>query len=106
MNLAVIIETREEEKVSNALRFAQAALDAGHETRLFLMGEAVEIVTPSHETYDLPGQLDAFSEAGGVVLACGTCLRTRHMRGSIQCPAAVMTDCVKMVEWADKVVTF
>ena len=45
-------------------------------------------------------------EAGGDVLACGTCIKGRGQAESEACPLSTMVDCLEMVEWADKVVTF
>ena len=78
----------------------------GHEVKVFLMGEAVECESLSHEKYDVAGQLNTYIKAGGEVLACGTCLNSRHLEGSEACPISTMVDCVQMVEWADKMVTF
>jgi uncharacterized protein involved in oxidation of intracellular sulfur len=106
MKLGVIIETKEYEKAWNAMRFAVTAKKKGHETKVFLMGEAVEIENLKHESFDISAQVSAFHEAGGIILACGTCLKSRSMDGTEVCPISTMIDCVEMVEWADKVVTF
>lgn len=105
MKIGIILETKEPEKSWNAFRFAIAAMK-GHEVRVFLMGEAVECETIVHEKYDTAGQLKAFAALGGSILACGTCLKSRSMDGTETCPLSTMVDCVKMVEWADKVITF
>jgi sulfur relay (sulfurtransferase) complex TusBCD TusD component (DsrE family) len=106
MKIGIIIETKEPEKAWNAFRFATASKKNGLEVRVFLMGEAVECENLTHEKYDVAGQLEAFVEAGGTILACGTCLKSRHLNGTNACPLSTMVDCVKMVEWADKTVTF
>ena len=46
------------------------------------------------------------AEQGGELLACGTCLKSRQLEDHTACPISTMFDCVEMVEWADKVVTF
>lgn len=51
-------------------------------------------------------QLKNFVENGGEILACGTCLKLRHKEGTEACPIATMNNCIEMVEWADKVLTF
>lgn len=106
MKLAIILETKEPEKAWNAFRFATTGRKQGHETKVFLMGEAVECEHLRHERYDVAEQLKAFLAAGGEVLACGTCLKSRHMEGTEACPISTMVDCVRMVEWAERVVTF
>lgn len=106
MKLGVIIETKEYEKSWNAMRFAVTAKRSGHEVKVFLMGEAVEIEYLTHEKFDVSEQVKAFHEEGGEILACGTCLKSRNMGGTEVCPINTMIDCVEMVEWADKTVTF
>jgi len=39
-------------------------------------------------------------------MACGTCLKSRHKEGSETCPLSTMNDCLTMVEWADRILTF
>lgn len=106
MKLGIIIETKEYEKSWNAFRFAVTAKKAGHDVKVFLMGEAVECENLTHEKFDVAGQLNAFAAAGGEILACGTCLKSRQLEGSDVCPISTMLDCLNLVEWADKVVTF
>ena len=106
MKLGIIIETKEYEKAWNAFRFAVTAKKAGHEVKVFLMGEAVECETLTHAKFDVAGQLKTFIDVGGEILACGTCLKSRQMDASEACPLSTMLDCLAVVEWADKVVTF
>ena len=106
MKLGIILETKEYEKAWNAFRFANTALKSGHEVKVFLMGEAVECERLTHEIYNVAEQLKIFIDAKGIVFACGTCLKFRHMDGSDICPISTMNDCLQMVEWAEKVVTF
>lgn len=106
MKLGVIIETKEFEKAWNAFRFAVTAKKKGHEVKVFLMGEAVECETLTHEKFNVSAQLNEFSEVGGEIIVCGTCLKSRNMKETNICPMSTMIDCVEMVEWADKTVTF
>ena len=106
MKFGIILETKEPEKAWNAFRFATTAKKTGHEVKVFLMGGAVESENLTHEKFDVAGQLKAFIEAGGSILACGTCLKSRQLSGTDACPLSTMVDCVEMVEWADKVITF
>jgi uncharacterized protein involved in oxidation of intracellular sulfur len=50
--------------------------------------------------------LKAFSDAGGEIMACGTCLKSRQLNETEACPLSTMVDCVNLVVWADKMVTF
>jgi uncharacterized protein involved in oxidation of intracellular sulfur len=106
MKYGIILETKEYEKAWNAFRFAVASKRNGHEVKVFLMGEAVECEGLTHEKFNVNEQLRLFVSEGGEILACGTCLKLRNMSGTETCPVSTMADCVKMVEWADKTVTF
>ncbi|OHD55785.1 MAG: DsrE family protein [Spirochaetes bacterium GWF1_51_8] len=106
MKLGIILETKEYEKAWNAFRFAVAARKSGHEVKVFLMGEAVECEGLSNGKYNVDEQIQAFIAERGEILACGTCLKSRNLEGSEACPLSTMIDCVKMVEWADKTLTF
>jgi len=106
MKIGIILETKESEKAWNAFRFALTAKKQGHEVKMFLMGEAVECEGLTHEKYNVDVQLKAFSDAGGEIMACGTCLKSRQLDATETCPVSTMADCVNLVVWADKMVTF
>lgn len=106
MKLGIILETNEPEKAWNAVRFANTALKQGHDVRLFLMSAGVEAESITHEKFNVREQLHAFAENNGTVLACGTCIKGRGQDASDVCPISTMSDCLQMVEWSDKVVTF
>ena len=106
MKIGIILETKEFEKAWNAFRFAVTATKLGHEAKVFLMGEAVECEGLTHEKYDVDEQLKSFVREGGEILACGTCLKSRHLSSTETCPISTMIDCVNMVVWADRTVTF
>lgn len=65
-----------------------------------------ECVGLTHDKYNVDEKLNEFVDMGGIVLACGTCLRSRNMNGTDACPMSNMVTCVEMVAWADKMVTF
>jgi sulfur relay (sulfurtransferase) complex TusBCD TusD component (DsrE family) len=106
MKFGIILETNAYEKAWNAFRLGIAARRSGHEVKMFLMGEAVECEGRVHETFNVDEQLKLFVKEGGSVLACGTCLKFRQMSGLGSCSVSTMNDCVNMVEWADRVLTF
>lgn len=106
MKFGILIETNEPEKAWNGMRFANASLAKGHEVKVFLMSAGVEIEGIRHEKYDAKAQLDSFVGSGGTVLACGTCIKSRNSQGSDVCPLSTMNDCIAMVEWAERVITF
>jgi len=106
MKFGIILETKEYEKAWNAFRFAITSRSNGHDVKVFLMGEAVECEGLTHTKYNVDEKLQEFIEVGGEIMACGTCLKSRQLEGSETCPISNMMDCVNMVEWADKVITF
>lgn len=106
MKMGIILETKEVEKAWNAFRFAVTARKQGFETKLFLMGEAVECEGLTHERYNVSEQWDRFEKEGGIILACGTCLKSRKKEHDTTCPISTMNDCLDMVLWADKIITF
>ena len=106
MKIGIILETKELEKAWNAFRFAVTAKKQGHEVKVFLMGEAVECEGLIHDKYNVDEQLKSFVNAGGEILACGTCLTSRQLNSTEACPISTMVDCVNVVVWADKTVTF
>jgi len=106
MKIGIILETKEFEKAWNAFRFAVTAKKQGHEVKVFLMGEAVECEGLVHPKFNVDEQLKLFNGLGGEILACGTCLKSRQLNSTEACPVSTMIDCVNMVLWADKTVTF
>jgi sulfur relay (sulfurtransferase) complex TusBCD TusD component (DsrE family) len=106
MKIGIMIETNEPEKAWNGVRFGNSALKQGNDVKIFLMSAGVEIESITQEKYNAKKQIDDFVKNKGVVLACGTCIKNRNQKDSDVCPISTMMDCVKMVEWADKVITF
>jgi sulfur relay (sulfurtransferase) complex TusBCD TusD component (DsrE family) len=106
MRIGIVLETNEPEKAWNGLRFANTALRQGHEVKVFLMSAGVEVESIVDEKFNAKKQLDDFIANKGIVRACGTCIKSRYQKESEACPISTMIDCLKMVEWADKVITF
>jgi len=106
MKIGIIIETKEYEKAWNAFRFAVTAKKQGNEVKVFLMGEAVECEGLTHVKYNVDVQLKNFINEGGEIIACGTCKKSRNLDSTEACPISTMVDCVDLVVWADKTVTF
>lgn len=106
MKLGIILETKEPEKAWNAFRFANTSLKRNHSVKVFLMGEAVECEEIHDPKYNVAEDMKKFVDFNGVLYACGTCLKTRKLEEQTTCPISTMNDCVDLVEWADKMVTF
>ena len=105
MNIGIIISNTEPELVWNALRFANTALLEDHPVKIFLLGKGVEIESIKDEKFNVQEQLERFNELTGQMLACGTCIKSRHMKFEV-CPISTMKDMLKLVTESDRVVTF
>ncbi len=106
MRIGVILNSNDAETVWNALRFGTTALLAGHTVKAFLIGRGVELEDIRSEKFDVTSHIEAFRKNGGVILACGTCLKMHGKGGSEVCPTSTMKDLLWMVEEADKIITF
>ncbi len=105
MKLGIIVNTNAPETVWNALRLGTEALAGGNKTGMFLLGSGVEIENIKDETFDIAGTLKKFLNSGGNLLACGTCLESRHQEAGV-CPSSTMAELVEMISDSDRVVTF
>ena len=106
MKIGIVIGTNEPEVVWNAFRFGVTSLKANHEVKIFLMNKGVEIEEINDEKYNVKEQTDLFMQNKGQILACGTCLKSRHKGESNVCPISTMQDLLKMVEESEKLLTF
>ena len=106
MKIGVIISNRDAETCWNALRYANFCLGQQDDVKIFFMGKGVEYEKISTEKFNTIDQADRFSESGGRIYACGTCIQSRDQEGSKMCPLSTMKDMYDIVKDADKVVTF
>jgi len=105
MHLGIVLETNDAEKVWNAFRLANTALDAGHTVEVFLLGDGVEAPDLEHEKFNPHGVMRKYAGDGGVLLACGTCLDSRDIEADDLRPQSTMGDCLRVVEGADRLLT-
>jgi len=106
MKLAMVISQTKPELVFNAFRLANFSRKEGDEVKVFLLAEGVELDEINSPKFDVRGQVERFLQAGGQILACGTCLKLRNSEGSELCPLSTMKDLHALVREADRVVTF
>ncbi|MGE4496644.1 MAG: DsrE/DsrF/TusD sulfur relay family protein [Deferribacterales bacterium] len=106
MKFGIILQSNDPETAWNGVRFGAASLRKGHEVKIFLMSKGVESIKIDSGKYNVKAMFDEFTDGGGVLLACGTCIKSREMGENGACPISTMDDCIEMVEWADRVVTF
>lgn len=106
MKLALVISQTTPELVFNAFRLASFSRKEGDEVKVFLLAEGVALDGINNPKFDVRGQAEAFLQAGGQILACGTCLNLRNSQGSELCPLSTMKDLYTLIREADRVVTF
>lgn len=106
MKLGIVIYSNDAETVWNAFRIGVFSLKQGDAVSVFLLGKGVEAESLDGGSFDVMGQLRSFSEAGGAILACGTCLKIRHAGGSDICPVSTLQDLYSMILDSDKTLSF
>lgn len=105
MKLGIVIYSSDTETVWNAFRLGVFALKKGDTVKTFLLAKGVECESLNTEKFKVTEQMQAFVDAGGEILACGTCLQIRHSQGSELCPLSTMNDLYEIIRDSDKIVT-
>lgn len=106
LKIGMIIYSNDPETVWNAFRFGNFALGEGDTVKVFLLGKGVECEKLDNTKFKVNDQIKQFSENGGKIFACGTCLTSRKMEGSVMCPISTMQDMYEIVKWCNKLITF
>ena len=106
MKIGIIVASNDAETSWNALRYANFALGQKDEVKVFLMGKGVEYQSISTDKFNTVEQAEKFLQAGGKILACGTCIKSRNQEGTEMCPINTMKDMYDIIKESEKVVTF
>jgi uncharacterized protein involved in oxidation of intracellular sulfur len=106
MKLGIVIYSTDAETVWNAFRFGVFALKQGDSVKVFLLAKGVDCEKLNTKDFNVTGQMQSFVDAGGKILACGTCLKLRQSEGTELCPISTMKDMYDIVKESDKVLTF
>ncbi len=107
MKLGICIDANDAESVWNAFGFGNYAVKHSHdEVQVFLLGKAVEAESLSTEQFQVMEQMEMLAATGGLIMACGSCLKLRQSSGSEICPLSTMQDLYRMVAECDNVLTF
>lgn len=106
MKLGIVIYSSEAETLWNAFRLGVFALKAGDTVKAFLLGKGVECGKYDADPFNVQSQMEAFVNGGGVILACGTCLKLRNSQGSELCPLSTLKDLYEMIQDCDKALAF
>lgn len=105
MRLGLVVETNDPGTIWNAFRFANAALDAGHDVETFLLGDGVEAPDLHGDGVNVHGAMVKYRRNGGDLAACGTCMDSRDLSPTDLRPRSTMADLVEIVERADETMT-
>ena len=106
MRLGIVVYSDEAEAVWNAFRLGVYALGQGDSVNVFLLAKGVECESLRHDKFSVSEQMQKFVDAGGRILACGTCLKIRNQEGSGLCPLSTMKDLYDLIRESDKVISF
>mgnify|MGYP001611792215 FL=1 len=106
MKLGIVVYSTDAETLWNAFRLGMFALTQGDSVKAFLLGKGVECEKHDAEPFNVRKQMQDYQNAGGVIMACGTCLKIRNSQGSELCPLFTMKDLWELIRDCDKVVTF
>ncbi|NNN07060.1 MAG: sulfur reduction protein DsrE [Elusimicrobia bacterium] len=106
MKLGIVICSTDAETVWNAFRLGVFALKQGDAVGVFLLAKGVECEKLNAGPFKVAEQMQALADAGGRIMACGTCLKLRNSSGSELCPLSTMKDLHALIRDSDKVVTF
>ena len=106
MKVGIVVHSSDAETAWNAFRFGSFALKQGDAVCAFLLGKGVESESLHTEQFSVKEQMQSFVDAGGTILACGTCLKLRQSGGTELCPLSTLQDLYEMVRDSDKVVSF
>ncbi len=104
--IGIVISSNDPETVWNAFRLANYSVQEGDTVSIFLVGKGVETPTMSSKDYDVKGLMEKFYDAGGKILACGTCLKSRNNEGSELCPVSTLSELYKIVKTNNIILTF
>ncbi len=105
MKLGIIIYSTDTEAVWNAFRLGNFALGKGDEVKVFLLAKGVEAETLPIDKFNVKEQMQQLVDKGGLILACGTCLKIRNSEGTELCPLSTMADLYDLIASSDKVVS-
>ncbi|MCK5582152.1 MAG: DsrE family protein, partial [Elusimicrobiales bacterium] len=51
-------------------------------------------------------QAEKFTQSGGKIYACGSCIKSRDQKDSEMCPLSTMKDMYEIIKESDKIITF
>ena len=106
IKIGIVISSTDAETVWNAFRFAAFALKKGDSVKVFLLAKGVDCQKLDSKDFNITEQMQAVVNAGGKIMACGTCLKLRQSEGTELCPLSTMQDMYDIIRESDRVLTF
>ncbi len=106
MKLGIVIYSTDAETVWNAFRLGVFALKQGDTAKAFLLAKGVECESLHSDQIPVKDQMQAFVDARGQILACGTCLKLRQSEGTELCPLSTVKDLYELIRDSDRVISF
>jgi len=105
-SIGIIIYSDNTETVWNALRFANFSVNKGDTVNIFLLGKGVELDNLAKTDENIKEQTELFLNNKGVILGCGTCLKSRNNNDPKICKFSSMSDLYDLVRKNKIVMTF
>ena len=105
-SIGMVIYSNDTETVWNALRLANYSKAQGDIVSIFLLGKGVELDNLVKTNSDLKEQADKFLDNGGIILGCGTCLRSRKNNEPQVCKFSSLKDLYEIIRENKIVLTF
>lgn len=102
MKLLIVISSAEPENAWNAFRLANMSLGKKDDVSVFLLNGGVECLKDGGK-YNVKTLAGQFEGAGGRLLACGTCVKSREMGES--CPVSNMETLYRLISESEKLVS-
>jgi sulfur relay (sulfurtransferase) complex TusBCD TusD component (DsrE family) len=104
--IGIVISTNDPETAWNAFRLANYSVEQGDTVSVFLLGKGVEAPTITNPDFNVKAMMQSFSDKGGKLFACGTCLQMRKTEGSKLCPVSSLDDLYTIIKTNSIVLTF
>ena len=106
MNIGIVISTSDAETAWNAFRLGNFCLNEGDNVKLFLLGQGVECQSTDVEPFNVVHQAESLIDNGGIIFACGACMKIRQQKETTTCPLSSMSDLYAIIQESDKIITF
>jgi len=105
-SIGIIVYSNDPETVWNALRIANYSKNEGDTVSIFLLGKGVELDNMIKTDIDIKKQTDTYLNDGGIILGCGTCLKSRNNKKPQVCKFSSMKDLYQLIRKNKIVLTF